>query len=62
MFAGENKRNYGMRDFQDWLKYLSINNFQFPSGFPHKSLTALRMTVANSDDDLRMAVCMNSFR
>ena len=54
---GENKRNYGMRDFRDWLDYLSITDFRFPAAFPHKSLNALRMTIANPDDKLRMAFC-----
>ena len=54
---GESKRNYGMRDFRDWLDYLSVTDFQFPAAFPHKSLNALRMTIANPDDKLRMAVC-----
>ena len=57
LHAGENKRNYGSRDFRDWLEFLSITDFQFPAGFPHKSLTALRMTIANPDDKLRMAFC-----
>jgi len=56
LYVGENKRNYGSRDFRDWLDFLSITDFQFPAGFPHKSLTALRMTIAHPDDKLRMAV------
>ncbi|XP_065056055.1 uncharacterized protein LOC135684423 [Rhopilema esculentum] len=53
---GEAKIKYVMDDFGEWCKYLSINNFKFPSGFPHKSLMALRMTIANSKDELRTAV------
>ena len=54
---GENKRNYASQDFRDWCKYLNINDFTFPSGFPHKSITALRVTIANSDHKLRSAIC-----
>eukprot|EP00112_Aurelia_sp_Birch-Aquarium-sp1_P010167 Seg2185.3 transcript_id=Seg2185.3/GoldUCD/mRNA.D3Y31 product="Glutathione S-transferase kappa 1" protein_id=Seg2185.3/GoldUCD/D3Y31 len=53
---GENKRNYASQDFRDWCKYLKINDFTFPSGFPHKSITALRMTIANSDHKLTSAI------
>eukprot|EP00794_Sanderia_malayensis_P011057 gene11057-12224_t len=53
---GESKRKYSMRDFQEWIKYLNLDDFQFPSGFPITTLTALRMTIANQDDKLRTAI------
>ena len=55
--AGENKRNYMTKDFHDWLHYCKIDDFTFPAGFPHKTITALRMTIANPDDKLRVAIC-----
>ncbi|XP_057300975.1 uncharacterized protein LOC130635615 isoform X2 [Hydractinia symbiolongicarpus] len=46
---GENKRNYQIQDFNDWLKYYGIKNFQFSSHFPLRTLLPLRVSIVNPE-------------
>ena len=51
------KRAYGMRDSHNYAEYLGIP-FEFPTHFPLRSILPLRVTLVNTDDKLRQAICM----
>jgi len=53
---GENKRNYYQQDYQDFLQYLKIKNFQFSTHFPLRTVLACRIAAMKPEYKLIEAI------
>ncbi|KAK3738368.1 hypothetical protein QZH41_010676, partial [Actinostola sp. cb2023] len=53
--VSEAKRNYGMQDLKDWVKYRGIQ-FQWTSTFPLRTVLPSRVALVNGDDRLRQTI------
>ena len=52
----ESKRKYGAQDLVDYAEYHGVG-FKFTSYFPIHSVLPLRVTIANTNDQLRQVMC-----
>lgn len=52
----DSKRKYGAQDLVDYAEYRGVG-FKFTSHFPIRSVLPLRVTIANTDDQLRQVMC-----
>jgi 2-hydroxychromene-2-carboxylate isomerase len=55
--VSEAKRNYGIKDLKDWLKYTGQVELQWNSHFPLLTILALRISLVDDDDRLRQVMC-----
>ncbi|XP_031557502.1 uncharacterized protein LOC116294112 isoform X2 [Actinia tenebrosa] len=53
--VSEAKRNYGVQDLKDWLKYKKVE-LNWTSHFPLRTILPLRVSLVDGDDRLRQVI------
>lgn len=54
--VSEAKRNYGVQDLKDWMKYTKVE-LNWTSHFPLMTILPLRVSLVDGDDRLRQVIC-----
>ena len=57
LVASPARQAYGYQDWQDWARYGGNIPICWPSNFPIRSVTALRVAIAEPSDRLRDTIC-----